>query len=155
MAASSFRALSLFLIMTLLTAARALTYHCADFSSLPVVEAAGVTYKDSGTTTKFETILFNHGTNMARIRVWTAGAYDLTVALATAKRAYAAGMKLYIDLHYSDTCKSQIAVKGRCRVRMKLTFPCIVGADPSDQSIPSGWPTTLAGLDTQIYTYAF
>ncbi|KAF7973600.1 hypothetical protein HWV62_14760 [Athelia sp. TMB] len=112
------------------TTAHALTYHCADFSSLPVVEAAGVTYKVSGTTEKFETILANNGVNMARVRVWTAGAYDLTIALATAKRAHAAGMSIYVDLHFSDTW-----------------------ADPGHQAIPSGWPTTLAGLDTEIYTY--
>lgn len=108
MALISLRALSLLWVVTGLFVAttQALTYHCADFSSLPVVEATGLTYKDGGTTKAFETILANHGTNMARIRVWTAGAYDLTVALATAKRAYAAGMTIYIDLHYSDTCKS-------------------------------------------------
>jgi arabinogalactan endo-1,4-beta-galactosidase len=27
------------------------------------------------------------------------------------------------------------------------------GADPGHQSIPSGWPTDLNGLNTQIYTY--
>jgi len=32
-------------------------------------------------------------------------------------------------------------------------FFCIAGADPGHQSTPSGWPTTLAGLDTEIYTY--
>ena len=99
--------MSAFCVITALAAgtARALTYHCADFSSLPVVEAAGGTYKAGGTTEKFETILANNGVDMARIRVWTAGDYDLPVALATAKRAHAAGMSIYVDLHYSDSCE--------------------------------------------------
>ncbi|KAF7971609.1 hypothetical protein HWV62_20704 [Athelia sp. TMB] len=132
MIGTSFSTLSKFWVIAAFSAAtaQALTYHCADFSSLPVVEAAGVTYKTSGTTEKFETILANNGVNMARIRVWTAGDYDLNVALATAKRAHAAGMSIYVDLHYSDTW-----------------------ADPGDQAIPSSWPTTLAGLNAEIYTY--
>lgn len=28
----------------------------------------------------------------------------------------------------------------------------IVGADPGHQAIPSGWPTTLDGLNTQVFT---
>jgi len=39
-------------------------------------------------------------------------------------------MEIYIDLHYSDTW-----------------------ADPGHQAIPSAWPQTLAGLNTEIYTY--
>lgn len=27
-----------------------------------------------------------------------------------------------------------------------------VGADPGHQAIPSGWPTTLDGLNTQVFT---
>ncbi|TFK49440.1 arabinogalactan endo-1,4-beta-galactosidase [Heliocybe sulcata] len=107
-----------------------LTYKCADFSSLLVNEAAGITYTDNGATAKFDTILANHGTNLARIRVWTAGDYDLPQALQIAKRAKAAGMSLLVDLHYSDTW-----------------------ADPGKQAIPSSWPTDLSGLNTQIYTY--
>ncbi|KAG6812891.1 hypothetical protein H0H92_015626 [Tricholoma furcatifolium] len=112
---------------------KALTYHGADFSSLVNVEDSGVTYKQNGVTTKFETILADNGANLARIRVWTStnnADYSLTYGLALAKRAVAAGMSLLIDLHYSDTW-----------------------ADPGDQAIPSSWPTDLNDLNTEIYTY--
>ncbi|KAJ7747961.1 endogalactanase [Mycena maculata] len=112
----------------------ALTYHGADFSSLVLLEQSGLVYHDSATSsTKFETILAVHGTNLARIRVWTSTNntdYSLTYGLALAKRAVAAGMSLLIDLHYSDTW-----------------------ADPGKQAIPAGWPTTLSGLNTQIFIY--
>jgi arabinogalactan endo-1,4-beta-galactosidase len=88
----------------------ALTYHGADFSSLVNLENAGRVYHDSATTsTKFETILAAHGTNLARIRIWTStnnADYSLTYGLALAKRAVAAKMSLLIDMHYSDTCMS-------------------------------------------------
>ncbi|KAF8151191.1 endogalactanase [Pholiota molesta] len=99
------------------------------------LEQSGLVYKDASSASgaKFETILHNHGTNLARIRVWTSTSnsdYSLTYGLALAKRAQAAGMNILVDLHYSDTW-----------------------ADPGKQAIPSGWPTDLAGLNTQIYTY--
>ncbi|KAG5732242.1 putative arabinogalactan endo-1,4-beta-galactosidase A [Termitomyces sp. T112] len=120
-------------LLTVLASVQALTYRGADFSSLVNLENSGITYKDSGVTAKFETILKNHGANLARIRIWTSTSnsqYSLNYGLALAKRAVAAGMTLLIDLHYSDTW-----------------------ADPGHQGIPSGWPTTLSGLNTQIYTY--
>ncbi len=83
-----------------------LAYRGADFSSLLVVEAAGTKYSDGGSTKPFEQILASHGTNVARIRVWTAGAYQLPAALKLATRAKAAGMMILVDLHYSDTCSS-------------------------------------------------
>ncbi|KAF7321868.1 MYND-type domain-containing protein [Mycena kentingensis (nom. inval.)] len=113
--------------------ASALTWHSADFSSLINLENSGIRYKDNGVTTPLETILHNRGVNLARIRIWTSNStsqYSLAYGLALAKRATAAGMQLLIDLHYSDTW-----------------------ADPGHQSIPAGWPTTLAGLNTQIFTY--
>ncbi|KAF7343488.1 Arabinogalactan endo-beta-1,4-galactanase [Mycena venus] len=112
----------------------ALTYHGADFSSLINLENSGRTYHDSATSsTKFETILAAHGTNLARIRIWTStnnADYSLTYGLGLAKRAAAAGMAIYLDMHYSDTW-----------------------ADPGHQAIPAGWPTDLAGLNTKIFTY--
>ncbi|KAJ6588442.1 endogalactanase [Mycena capillaripes] len=112
----------------------ALTYHGADFSSLINLENAGRVYHDSATSsTKFETILAAHGTNLARIRIWTStnnADYSLTYGLGLAKRAAAAGMAILIDMHYSDTW-----------------------ADPGHQAIPAGWPTDLAGLNTKIFTF--
>jgi len=129
-----FPRLAVFLSLSVLC--RALTYHGADFSSLVNLENSGIQYHDAATSSsaaKFETILAKHGTNLARIRVWTStnnADYSLTYGLALAKRAAAAGMAIYVDLHYSDTW-----------------------ADPGHQAIPAGWPTTLSGLNTQIFTY--
>ncbi|KAJ6512128.1 arabinogalactan endo-1,4-beta-galactosidase [Mycena vitilis] len=125
---------AVFLSLSIPRLTHALSYHSADFSSLVNLENSGIQYHDGATSsTPFETILANHGTNLARIRVWTSTNnedYSLTYGLALAKRALAAGMSLLIDLHYSDTW-----------------------ADPGHQAIPFGWPTTLDGLNTQIYTY--
>ncbi|KAJ3535445.1 hypothetical protein NM688_g6978 [Phlebia brevispora] len=125
-----------FLFFLLLTASStfhyglALTFRAADISSLAVVEQQGMHYTDNGQTKPFEDIITSHGANAARVRVWTAGQYDLSYALALGKRVKAAGMTLVVDLHFSDTW-----------------------ADPGHQAIPSGWPTTLSGLNTEIYTY--
>ncbi|KAH9948424.1 arabinogalactan endo-1,4-beta-galactosidase [Amylocystis lapponica] len=108
----------------------ALTFRAADFSSLLLVESEGVNYTDNGITLPFETIMANHGGNTARIRVWTAGQYDLVYGLALAKRVKAAGMTLIVDLHLSD-----------------------IWADPGHQAIPAAWPTNLTGLNTEIYYY--
>ncbi|KAH8109677.1 arabinogalactan endo-1,4-beta-galactosidase [Phellopilus nigrolimitatus] len=112
--------------------ALSLSINGADISSLPLLESGGLSYSESdgGLTKPFETILSSHGFNLARIRVWTAGTYTQTYALALAKRAKFVGMKILVDLHYSDTW-----------------------ADPSHQAIPSSWPTDLDGLNTQIYEY--
>jgi len=123
------------LLPALFAPIHALTYHGADFSSLVNLENSGLVYKDSSSASgaKFETILHNHGANLARIRVWTSTSssqYSLSYGLALAKRVVAAGMQVYVDLHYSDTW-----------------------ADPGHQAIPSSWPKDLAGLNTQIYTY--
>ncbi|KAJ3504713.1 hypothetical protein NMY22_g17835 [Coprinellus aureogranulatus] len=120
-------------LTSLVTLAQGLQYRGADFSSLINVENNGIRYKDNGTTLPFETILKNRGCNLARIRIWTStryNEYSLEYGLALAKRAAAAGMDIYVDLHYSDTW-----------------------ADPGKQAIPSAWPKDLAGLNTKIYEY--
>ena len=97
--------------------AGALTYHGADFSSLINLENNGQTYNDGGSTQPFEKILANHGTNLARIRIWTSDSYDeysLTYGLDLAKRASAAGMSIMVDLHYSDTCELVTFRKRSC-----------------------------------------
>ncbi|KAI0347696.1 arabinogalactan endo-1,4-beta-galactosidase [Trametopsis cervina] len=118
------------LLATCQIAALSLPLNGADISSLPLLESQGITYSDNGQKKPFETILSQHGFKLARIRIWTAGTYTQSYAINLAKRAKAAGMKVLIDLHYSDTW-----------------------ADPGHQAIPSGWPTDLNGLNTQIYTY--
>ncbi|KAL5531253.1 hypothetical protein ACEPAG_4130 [Sanghuangporus baumii] len=108
----------------------ALPLNGADISSLPLLESQGISYSDGGQTKAFESILASHGFQLARIRVWTAGTYTQDYAISLAKRAKNAGMKILVDLHYSDTW-----------------------ADPGNQAIPSSWPTDLDGLNKQIYTY--
>ncbi|EJC99940.1 arabinogalactan endo-1,4-beta-galactosidase [Fomitiporia mediterranea MF3/22] len=108
----------------------ALTLNGADFSSLSLLESQGISYTDGGSKRPFETILSDHGFKLARIRIWTAGTYTQDYGIALAKRAKAAGMKILVDLHYSDTW-----------------------ADPGHQAIPSSWPQDLDGLNTQIWTY--
>lgn len=85
----------------------ALTYKGVDWSSVTVEEAAGYTYKNTaGTTQALETILAANGVNTVRQRVWvnpSSGQYNLAYNLAIAKRAKAAGMDIYLNLHFSDT----------------------------------------------------
>ena len=98
--------LSVFGLAAFASLACALTYKGADISSVPIVEADGITYTDGGSAKAFENIIVNHGANTARVRVWTSGTYDTAFALAMGKRIKAAGMTLIVDLHYSDTCES-------------------------------------------------
>lgn len=95
---------ALFPVLFFLRLTQALNFRAADISSLLVVEGQGVRFSDQGQVQPFETILTNHGLNAARVRVWTAGQYNLTYGLELAKRIKAAGITLVVDLHYSDTC---------------------------------------------------
>lgn len=108
-------------------ASAALTYKGVDWSSATVEENSGISYStESGKTEALETILADAGVTTVRQRVWvnpTDGVYNLDYNLALAKRAVAAGMGIYLDLHLSDTW-----------------------ADPANQKIPSGWPTTIDEL---------
>lgn len=117
-------------------ASAALTYKGVDWSSVEVEEAAGISYKTaSGTTEALETILAASGVNTVRQRVWvnpSSGSYDLDYNLALAKRAKAAGLGLYLDLHFSDTW-----------------------ADAGDQAIPSGWPTAINDLTCMFIYFLF
>ncbi|ESZ94270.1 glycoside hydrolase family 53 protein [Sclerotinia borealis F-4128] len=113
----------------------ALTYKGVDWSSVTVEEQTGYTYKNAaGNTQALETVLAASGVNTVRQRVWvnpSNGQYNLAYNLALAKRAKAAGLSIYLDLHFSDTW-----------------------ADPSHQGIPSGWPTdTIGNLAWEVYNY--
>jgi arabinogalactan endo-1,4-beta-galactosidase len=99
-----------------------------------VEEKAGISYKTaSGTTEALEKILVSSGVNTVRQRVWvdpSDGNYNLAYNIALAKRAKAAGLGVYLDLHFSDTW-----------------------ADPAHQAIPSGWPTDISNLAWEAYNY--
>lgn len=124
--------LSLKQLMLLPTLAQALTYKGVDWSSVAVEEASGISYSTAdGTTTPLEDILVANGVNIVRQRIWTAsGDYDLDYNLKLAARAQAAGLDVYLDLHFSDTW-----------------------ADPSHQAIPSGWPSEVGALAGTLYNY--
>lgn len=100
---------SLFLAAGLLssTVSAGLAFKGAVISSLLTLESSGNSYKwTDGTTMAFEKILAKGGANSARQRVWvnpSNGVYDLDYSVELATRVKAAGMSVYLDLHFSDT----------------------------------------------------
>lgn len=113
----------------------ALTYKGADWSSVPVEETAGKSYKNTaGTTQPFETILKANGANTVRQRLWvnpSDGNYNLDYNIKLAKRAWSAGLKIYLDLHFADSW-----------------------ADPSKQPTPSAWASQgIDDLANTVYQY--
>ena len=94
-----------------------------DASMVSHLEDCGAAfYETDGTKTDIFKILASHGFNWVRFRIWHTPASSLpgnnTYArtLAMAKRAKAAGLKVLLDFHYSDTW-----------------------ADPSKQYYPASW----------------
>lgn len=124
---------SLLLLAT--TALAALPSKGVDWSSLLIEEKAGKTYKNSaGQTQPLETILKNSGVNTVRQRIWvnpSDGNYNLDYNIKLAKRAKAAGLKIYLDFHYSDNW-----------------------ADPGKQVVPAAWKSLAKdALVKQVYDY--
>ncbi|KAI1258827.1 glycoside hydrolase family 53 protein [Xylariaceae sp. FL1019] len=124
----------LFALSSLAVARAALTYKGVDWSSVQVEEDAGISYTTtSGSVEPLESILASSGVNTVRQRIWvnpSDGYYNLDYNLELAKRAEAAGMGVYLDLHFSDTW-----------------------ADPANQGIPSGWPEDVDDLAWTLYNY--
>ena len=105
----------------------------SDLSFTPQELAAGAVFTDNGVAANPANITAANGAGWARLRLWVnppAGYSDLASDLAFAKSLKAAGLKLYLDIHYSD-----------------------FWADPGKQCIPAGWPTTLAGLTAKVRSY--
>jgi beta-galactosidase len=86
----------------------------ADISFLPELEAGGVKFSDNGVEKDAIQILKDHGINYIRLRIFNEpsnekgyspekGFCDLEHTKQMAKRVKAAGMKLLLDFHYSDT----------------------------------------------------
>lgn len=123
-----------------LTAERThLTVLGADVSSLAKSEDFGGRYVDPadkhrcGPRSALD-ILANHGANYVRLRVWVNpadGYHDVGELLTMARRAKSAGLKVLVDLHYSDSW-----------------------ADPGQQKKPAKWAKlSTAELRQAVYDH--
>lgn len=111
----------------------------ADVSWLPQMEAQGVVfYDDFGVRKDCLQILKEHGINSVRLRVWVNPSIDKCTGhcgknetVAMARRAAAAGFRIMLDFHYSDSW-----------------------ADPGKQTIPASWTGhTTSQLATDVYDH--
>lgn len=113
-----------------------------DVSTLPEVERCGAAFYDYGRQGDLFDIAKAYGINFVRIRLWNdpydeegspygAGTNDLETMICLAKRAKAHGMKVLLDLHYSD-----------------------FWADPGKQVKPKAWKDMDAdALEQAVYDY--
>jgi arabinogalactan endo-1,4-beta-galactosidase len=109
----------------------------ADVSSLQHSEDLGAKYFDeNGVQGDPLRILQDHGVNYIRLRVWVnpANGYNnKTKVLQFARRVKASGLKLLIDLHYSDTW-----------------------ADPEHQAKPAAWADhSFSRLQADVFEHTF
>ena len=109
-------------------------YRGADLSFTPQELAAGARFTDRGRQASPVTIMRDNGANYVRMRLWVnppAGYSDLASDLALARSVHAAGMKIYLDIMYSD-----------------------FWADPTHQNIPASWAgQDLAQLTVTVQSY--
>ncbi|HEY2805192.1 MAG TPA: glycosyl hydrolase 53 family protein [Gemmatimonadales bacterium] len=109
----------------------------ADVSALERIEQAGGVFKDGGTAGDAIAILHAHGANIFRLRLFVnpndsdVQVNDLAYTIRMGKRVKAAGARLLLDIHYSDTW-----------------------ADPGHQATPAAW-TGLPpdSLEERVETY--
>lgn len=107
----------------------------ADISWITEQEATNIKfYNSTGTQEDIFTILKEQGMNTIRLRVWVNpndGWCNKADVLAKALRAKAAGMRLMIDFHYSDSW-----------------------ADPGKQYTPTAWANDdIHSLKTDVYNH--
>jgi arabinogalactan endo-1,4-beta-galactosidase len=109
----------------------------ADISSLARIEQAGGVFRDSGRAKDAVLILRSHGAGIFRLRLFVnppdtdVVVNDLPYTIALARRVKAAGAKLLLDIHYSDTW-----------------------ADPGHQTTPAAWSGLgFAALEQQVEVY--
>jgi arabinogalactan endo-1,4-beta-galactosidase len=106
----------------------------ADLSFTPQELAAGAQFTYHGQRQSPVTIMKENGANYVRMRLWVnppAGYSDLATDLALARQVHAAGMKIYLDVMYSD-----------------------FWADPTKQNIPAAWQgQDLAQLTATVQSY--
>ncbi len=106
----------------------------ADLSFTPQELAAGAKFTYHGQQQSPVQIMRENGANYVRMRLWVdppPGYSDLASDLALARSVHAAGMKIYLDIMYSD-----------------------FWADPTKQNIPAAWAgQDLAQLTTTVQSY--
>ena len=106
----------------------------ADLSFTPQELAAGARFTDRGREASPVTIMRDNGAGYVRMRLWVdppPGYSDLASDLALARAVHAAGMKIYLDIMYSD-----------------------FWADPTKQNIPAAWQgEDLAQLTATVQSY--
>lgn len=106
----------------------------ADMSFLPLIESEGTVYKHNNVAQDPITTLKNAGCNTIRIRLWkdpADGHSGLTKVKALAQRVKAAGLKVWLTVHYSDTW-----------------------ADPGHQDKPVAWQSMdFNALKAAVTTY--
>jgi arabinogalactan endo-1,4-beta-galactosidase len=121
-------------------------YMGADISLETFMQQQNVVFTDNGVANPMEKILYDHGANLFRLRIFVnpqtiysntnfgaiqSEAYD--IALAQQIKANAPTAKIVLDFHYSDTW-----------------------ADPGKQTLPAAWATptqTLEQLETTVQAY--
>ena len=107
----------------------------ADLSFLSEIEQAGTFFYDkNGVKKDALTILKENGCNTVRVRLWhtpSTSHSSLSEVIVFAKRIKAAGLKVWLDFHYSDTW-----------------------ADPGNQLTPAAWQSlNLNTLQDSVYNY--
>lgn len=106
----------------------------ADMSYLPLIESEGTIFKHNNVAEDAITTLKNAGCNAIRIRLWQnpSDAHSgLTEVKNFAQRVRAAGLKVWLTVHYSDTW-----------------------ADPGSQTKPVAWQSlSFTDLKTAVATY--
>jgi arabinogalactan endo-1,4-beta-galactosidase len=117
------------------TAPALLPFRGADVSSLARAEEVGAKYYDEhGIQAEALQILQDHGVNSLRLRVWVNPANGCNAASKVARFAQkvkSKGLKLLIDLHYSDTW-----------------------ADPEHQLKPAAWAQhSFSQLQADVYEH--
>lgn len=108
----------------------------ADISFLEQLDDLNAKFFDNGEEKPLLDILKNHGFTYIRLRIWhtpPSGYNDLESTLYLARRIKDAGMKLYLDFHYSDSW-----------------------ADPGQQAIPTAWQNLeFDTLVDSFYNYTY
>jgi arabinogalactan endo-1,4-beta-galactosidase len=109
----------------------------ADISALERIEQAGGMFRDGGQAGDAIAILHSHGSNTFRLRLFVDPDHtevqvnDLDYTVRMAGRIKAAGAKLLLDFHYSDTW-----------------------ADPGRQTVPAAWASLdFDSLEQRVEAY--